>query len=402
MSNVQDLATIEVHFKKQSALGSAAAGAGGSGIEVLPSTGLASQIASIEDAMIHKSRMRRRARHGMESVTAAYETQLSVGSTGAEIEEIVAAVLGCTAVAEQSFSEADWGAVAITGTGVTATFASGTLRTDGIVAGNFIRFTNLSVTGNNGKWVPIIDVPSEGVLTFAPGYLLDNTSDVAYTVEIAKSYKTPTTYVNTYYSLEEYLPELTVPSSKYGTDCRFNSLNFDISAGSYVKVGFGAGGREQTMVAGPVLTGAVYKPGNSLILLDGGLFVNGIKRTDLTSMKFGLAAPVTGLAVIGTSISPDVFLGQFAFTGDFTGAMIDDTEFQAFKDEDDIAILLHCKDKETEAFVGIYVGYTSYAGYSSPAGGEGAALQTIPLYGGEDTRGAGFAATTMLFSVSPD
>lgn len=399
MSDIQDLTTIQVVLKAQSGLGAPASGASGHGIEVLPSTGLAVAVASIESAMIKRSRMRKRPRHGMNTVTTSYETELSVGP----LDPVFEGVLGGTQVAEQSFSNSDWGDCTISGTGTVATFASGTLLTDGIVAGNVIKFASLSVAGNNAIYVPILSVPSEGVANLAPGYIIDNATDAAWTAKIAKYVKTATPYTDRYFSIEEYMPDTAVDMSKYGTDMRLNSLNVSIDPGAYVKIGFGAGGRAMSMLTGasaPVFTSPVYIESDSLILLDGGIYVNGTKRTDLTSLKFGLQAAVNGVAVIGTNTSPDIFLGQFAFTGEFTGVVTDNTDFAAFDAETDISILLHCREKLTQNFVTFYLGRLSYGGYSTPAGGEGPDIQTIPLYGGEDDRGAGYAATTVLISTS--
>jgi hypothetical protein len=398
MTDIQDLTSIRLAFKVQSALGSPSSGASGKGIEVLPSGGMAAQIAAIESAMLTRSRMKRRPRHGMKTVTASYETELSTGP----LDPIFEAVLGGTYVAAQNFSNTDWGTCTITGTGVTATFGSGTLLTDGIVAGNFIKFTSLSVSGNNAVWVPILAV-AEGVATLAPGYIQDNSVDAAWTAVIAKSLFTATPYTERYWSVEENMPDAAVDMSKYATDAVWNSLNVTFAPTAYVKVGFGFGARDMAMKTvgdAPVFTSPTYIEADSLILLDGGIYVNGTKRTDLTGFKFGLAAPVSGVPVIGTNVSPDVFLGQFAFTGEFTGVVADSTDFAAFDAETDIAVLIHCKEKATQEFVSFYIGNLSFAGYSSPAGGEGALIQTIPLFGGADVAGGDRAATTVLISTS--
>lgn len=399
MTDYQDLSGVRVAFKAQSALGTPATGASAFGLELLPSQGIAAQIASIESRMITRSRMRRRPRHGPKSVTASYERELCVRA----LDEILEAVLGGTWVAEQSFSNTDWGNVVISGTGVTATFASGTLITDGIVAGMMIKFTNLSTSGNNAVWVPILQVVSETVLTLASGYILDNADDAAYSVKIARYLKSTVPYRDQYFSGEEYMPDTGVDMSKYITDARFNSLNISIDPNEYTKIGFGLGARTFAMKNGvdaPVFTNPVYNENESLILLDGGIYLAGTKRSDLTGVRMGLAAPVSSTSVIGARDPLDVSLGEFAFTGDFTGAVTDDTDFSAFDAEDDISMLLHCKEKSTQSFISFYAGFLSYAGYGSPAGGEGPLIQSIPLYGGADLRGAGYAPTTILVSTS--
>jgi hypothetical protein len=396
----QDLSTMTVAYKVQDGFGEPATGAGAHGLEVLPSTGLAVAIAAIESAMIKRNRMKRRPRHGMKTVTTAYETELSQGPC----DPIFECVLGGVAVPEGPFSGATYGALTITGGGLSGAFATGGLLASPIAAGMFVKFTGLGVAGNTGKWVPVIDV-KDGIAKFAPGYLIDEISGGAWTGVIAKHISTPEEYVDTYVSVEEHLP--TALMSKYGTDMRFHALNVSVDPKAYVKIGVNLTGRDMVMLSpttdpvSPAFDDPDFIDNDSLILLDGGIYVNGVKRTDLTSLKFGLAAAVSSVGVIGTNVPRDVSLGQFAFTGDFTGVVADGADFESFNNEDDISILLHCKEKSTEAFVGFYIGYTSFAGYATPAGGEGLVIQTIPLFGGEDERGPGFLPTTVLISTAP-
>lgn len=87
--------------------------------------------------------------------------------------------------AGKTFSNTDWGNCTITGGGVTVTFSAGTLQTDGLVAGMKVRFTDLSVGGNNGVWVEIANVNSETEMTLVAG-LANNVADGNYSVEIAE------------------------------------------------------------------------------------------------------------------------------------------------------------------------------------------------------------------------
>jgi hypothetical protein len=105
--------------------------------------------------------------------------------------------------------------------------------------------------------------------------------------------------------------------------------------------------------------------------------------------------------------SIDAFLGQFAMEGQFTGIIEDGADFDAFRDEDQVSIYLHCAELNAAnpwaaRYVGIYIPNMSFGGWSVPAGGEGAAVQTVPMNGGRDKRGVnlGFAPTSLLISTS--
>lgn len=402
MADVQDLSTMTLAFKKQTGLDLPAAGAGAFGLEVLPSTGLAVAIGAIESAMIKKNRMKRRPRHGPKSVTSAYETELSVGPC----DPIFGAVLGTNVVAPQSFSNTDWGALSIAlGTDTaTLTFASGTIITDGIAAGMYIKLAGTSVSGNNGKWIPILEA-TEGTMVVPKSYVAVDAASATWTATIAGYYATPSSYVDTYWSVEEYLSEASVAASKYATDMRFHGLNFSIEPKGYVRIGTTLTGRDMKMLnatttpTAPAFTSPTFISGDSLIPLDGGIYVNGKRRLDLTGLKFGIAAPASTTDVIGTNLSPDISLGQYAFTGDFTGVVANSDDFESFDAEDDIALMLHCKRKRDEGFVGIYVGYASFGGYSTPMGGEGLLTQSIQLFGGEDEQ-TDHLPTTILISTA--
>lgn len=396
---VQNLSNVRLHMKAQSVLGTPVSGTGAFGVEVLPSQGLAMAIQSIESQMIRRNRMRKRPRHGSRSVTASYETELTADGA---LDDVFEGVLGGTFAAAQTYSNTDWGGLTITGTGVTLTFAAGTIITDGVRAGMMGKLTNMSVSANNSVWFPIIGV-AEGVITAAPGYLVDNGADAAWDITIARSLSTATPYTDRYFTVEEYQSD--IDRSKLGEDMRFNSLSFDCQADQHVKIGFGLGGRDMSAPdAGnsPNFTSVAFGSGDSLVLLDGGLFVNGVKRTNVTGFQWGLAAPVSTIPVVGTNISPDVFLGQFAMTGNFNVVVEDFNDFDAFDAEDDISIFLHCAEdsSDPQEFTSFYIGNCSFAGYSSPVGGEGGSIAAIPLYAGSDNRGTGYADTSVLISTS--
>lgn len=397
--SVPNLANIALHLKAQSGLGVAASGAGATGIEVAASQGLSMQIAAIESSMIQRSRMRKKPRQGSRTVAAAYETELQVGN----LDTVFQAVLGGTWLAEQNYTHSDWGALTISGTGITLTFASGTLITDGVRAGMMGRLTGMSVAANDGKWFPILSL-TEGVMTIPTGILADNASDAAWAIEIAKSVHTATPYTDRYFTVEEYFGD-GIDRSKLGTDMRFNNLSFDCQPDSPLKIGFGLMGRDLAMLAtgsSPTFSSPTFVDGPSLTLLDGGIYVNGTRRTNLTGFQFGLQAPASGVPVIGSVTSPDIFLGQFTLAGNFTGVVEDGTDFDLFDAETNISVVLHCAEQGgvAEDFVTFYLGSMSFGGWGTPIGGEGAIIQTIPLFGGEDERGSGYAATSVLISTS--
>ncbi len=393
-----DLSEIILAIKAQSAFGTPAAGSGATGIEVAASQGMALQIASIESAMVQRSRMRKRPRQGTRTANASYETELQVSN----LDPVIEGVLGGTWTAGDAYDETDWGGLTITGTGTTLTFAGGTLLVDGIVAGMMARLAGMSVAANDNKWFPVLNVTA-GVITTVAGILADNASDAGWDIEFAPSVYTATPYVNRYFTIEAYMPA-PIDRSKIGTDMRLNNFNLNSQPDSPLKIGFGFGGRALELLDeadSPNFSSPTFVDGPSLVLLDGGIYINGVKRTNITGFQVGLQAPVSSTPVIGSTTPPDVNLGQFTLSGNFTGVVENGTDWDAMTDEDQISVLLHCREQgdATSDFVSFYMGNMSFGGWATPEGGEGAVIQTIPLYGGEDERGAGFAPTAVLVSA---
>lgn len=404
MADTVDVGKVRFAFKRQSAVDVPASGAGAFGIECTPSQGMVTQAATIASQMIKRNKMKRRARRGSPKTTGAGESELITGC----FEALGPYILGAEDwTDEQYFSNTELGSLTISGTGVTLTFAAGDLVTLGFVAGQFIMLEGMSVAGNNAKWVPIVSVggANNRVITVPTGYLADNALDATFAISIARHVLTPTTYIDTPFSAEEYLG-VDFDRSKYLTNARFNSLVFTESPTAFPKFAFGYAGRRMSMEdvgSSPVFTDPVtYPTGKSLILLDGGAFLNAEKRLDLTALTFGITAPISQTDVIGTLDGPPAKIGEFEFAGSVSGVVTDGDDFDDWDNDSDVSLLAHYKDKLNESGIGIYAGNLSYGGYGSPLGGAGDQIQTLPLYGGDDDRGDGYARTTFLISDLPE
>lgn len=398
---IQELSTVALHFKEQSGgLGSAESGSGGTKLLVTPSQGMQKQFAEIRNDLFETTRMAQAPRQGSYSASAAYETALVVGSADVPFE----AILGGTWVAEASYSNTDWGDCTITDSGVTITFGSGTLITDGVRAGMMLKFTNLSVAGNNNVYVPIVSL-TETVVTVPTGFLADNSADSAWDVVVAKNVSTADPYTKRYFTVEEYWTDL--DQSKYGTDHVWSALNFQGQPDQNVRIGFQTFGRE--MVGkdtgdAPVLTSPTSVTGSPVVLLDGGVYLNGTKNVNVTGFNFSLAANPSTLPVVGTRLSPDVFLGTFRLSGQFSGGLEGLTNLTSLENETQLSVILHCAENTTDpkAFVTFYLGDLRYFNHQSGIGGDGPAIETLQLRGGRDVRGAasGYAPTSVLISAS--
>src|SRR5690606_5108601 len=134
-----------------------------------------------------------------------------------------------------------------------------------------------------------------------------------------------------------------IDRSLLGSDLRLNDLSLSFSPDEPVGIGFGFGGRKLELLAtgdSPNFTDPTYTDAHTLSMVDGYILVNGTQRANLSGATFGLQAPVSGVGVLGSNLSPDAFLGQFGFSGQFTGLVEDGVDFDAFDDETQISVFL--------------------------------------------------------------
>ncbi len=410
----QDLSSIIVAFKNQTGLGSPASGAGALGLELLPSQGFQSQIAQIASQLLSRSRMKARSRKGSEFYNWAGETELIAGASTGALMTAIANAIGGTWQPAQTLTEVDLTSVTISGGGTTLTFPAGNVIAEGVRVGMTAKFTGLATTGNNGKYFPILGISPNGrVLTIPSGILVDETADTAFSLVVSAAVYTDSPYNKEVVTMEHYLGD--IDRSLLGSDFRFNGLNITVGADNMVKVSLAMGGIDLSMLESadsPNFTSPSFEEKESLVLLDGAIYFDTERRVDLASLNLDLQAPISGLPLISRRKSKDAFLGEFGLGGQFTGVIEDGAAFDSFKAEDQVSIYLHCAEQNADAededddrwkvpYVGIYAGNMSFGGWQMPAGGEGAAIQTVPMNGGRDKRGDanGYAATSLLISV---
>jgi hypothetical protein len=253
-------------------------------------------------------------------------------------------------------------------------------------------------------WFPILAISANGrVITTDASLLADNAVDTDFSIIIARNVYTAATYTDRYFTLEEYGAD--IDRSKLGSDMKFNSLSVSVQPDAPARVSIGLGGRDMEGLASgssPHFTTPTTVTGTPLILRDGGVYVNGTKKLNLTGITAGLSAPVSTVPVIASALSPDVFLGQFSFAGEVTGVVEDFGDLDLFTGETQVSLLLHfaAQTGAPKAFTSMYFGNLSLGGYSSPAGGEGAQIASMQLWGGSDDRGGAYAATTALICTS--
>lgn len=387
-----------LRIKKQSGIGVQATGAGATEIDVRASQGLQRQVATIESGIIRRSGMRLKARQGSITATAAYETELRK----LNLPLIAGGALGNVRVAPITVANTDVTDITISGTGTVGTTTSGNLITLGLRAGMMVKFTGLSVSGNNGVWVPVLAVTAT-TLAFAPGYLADNALDASFSMVTASTYYTPNPRLKEYFTVEEYIEAL--DRSKLGIDMRFTNLNFNARPNAPVLIGFGLTGRDLQALDttdAPNFSSPTNSGGNMMVMLDGALYRNGVAAVDITGLTMGISSQGAVTPLLMSRIGADVSLPSFAFAGQIDGLVEDYDALDSSIAEDQISLMAVFGEQDPAGDkIGVYVGDASYGQVTDPIA-DGDQTYTAPLYAGEDQRGGGYAASTMVISITAE
>lgn len=395
----QAAADVRLAYKVQSAKGTLSSGSGGKILQIRPGGGLKLNQALASSQLLRGDGMTIKPRFGSISVAGQYDSELMLSMH----DELLRAVLRASAeTATQDIDNTDITSMTITGTGVTLTAGSGSFVSLGVVAGMMGKFTGLSVAGNNGVWFPILTVTAS-VLTIPTGYLADNGADTSFTLTIAKAVSQPTTPTERYFTFDHYLQ--TADLSLQSGDCKVHGFRLSARPDQPAMIGYDIMGLQQDLLAtgsSPSLTTPTDFTGTPLYLADGAAFVNGTAVVNITGLDLSLIAPASVQPVAGTRTGADVFLGNAVVSGSYSGTVEDDTFLNFALNETQLSLFLLFAEREADPsdFIAFYFGDLGMPSFEVPPGAEGAAIQTLPIVGGKDQRGSGFAPTQVLISSS--
>lgn len=389
-----------VVIKEQSAFDTPATGTGGTIVNILAgSAGLTTTVQTIDSAILDRSNMKGLSEPGSISGAGAYNTESRVGN----LDVVFKAVLG-SVVAAQDLDESDLVSVTITGTGTIATFGADAVAL-GLRAGMVLRFTNLSVAGNNNVDVMIIDFTSPTVAVLAAGKLADNATDSAFNVHVYKAFLTPDPRPNKYYTVEEKLTD--IADSLLGTDGKFTGLTLGVQANQPMQSSFTMAFRDVAPVdTYPNFnseTDGTVAGSNILKLYEGAVYQDGVALVGITGVQMGLSANSTITPLATSRIGLDVGVSPFGFTGQITQVLLDLDTIRKFRSFDPISIAVMFTEGglATDGFISVYGGNARYANASGNIPEQDRIL-TAPIYCGLDTRGddAGYARSTLVISTS--
>ena len=328
--------------KKQSALGSAASGAGAQLYRRTTAT-LSKKKAFYKSAEISPSMQRSDGRQGVISVDGTINGELSVGT----YQDFMGSVLRSTAWTASVSSGALIDVTAATTGGADGTFttAGANWLTLGFKIGMNIRWTGWSTTGvpNNAHNFLITALTS----TVMTGTMLDGVAvgakaagDSVTAASTGKHNYIPATgHARDYWTIERNYADIT--QSEQFVDCCFTGMNVKLPASGMATIDFPVMGLNMTVGTASVFTSpTAVTTGDVLAAANGAVYIAGTKVATITSLDFGIAGnySVPG-GIVGSNVDPDVFPGMIDVTGNMSVLFDSVTLRDYFLAETEVAIV---------------------------------------------------------------
>ena len=278
---------------------------------------------SFESNSIRTTQQRLNPRHGTRSVPFTLNQELQIGGHNDLVAGMLRAAFA-TAATTGSVSQA------IDVTARTLTRTTGSYITDGFKVGDIVRITGSSDADNDGVNLRLTDVTAL-VLTWAADTWLPATmSTVAaalITVAVpGKKCSIPSSsHTSDYFTIEDWQSD--VPSSRRHTDCRVASMDIAIPPNGHATIGTAFLGIDSDPQATAWFTGPTAASTGALLAGPQGLMrYNGTDSAVVSDVSINITNSAEVKSVVGTDLSPDVFVGSTVVTGSFS-AMFDSNAF---------------------------------------------------------------------------
>ena len=396
-----------VAIKAQSAKGTQATGGSGTVVRLIGGSGIGFGKNPVESQEVRRDAQNTRGRHGMQTLTAAYDTELTLG--GAHDLILPALFRSSWGTADLAVTSGDF--TTTTTTTSTIVFASGSPISLGFRVGDVIRCSGLTATANNSRNLRITGL-SATTITVAETLTLDASADSGGTItRPGRVCTNPAagSLAQTYFTLDEH--EYTVDGSRVATDFIWGSATYSMTPNGLVMFnpsGIGTGAFEAlTGASAPLLTSPTATTGSPMACVDATLRLGSTDEVAITAFDIGIDITPSAPEVVASNVSPDVFPGTFQVNMNITMLREDMAEIAAYVDETVLSFHALFIENETapEDFVSLYVPNFTLGGVDlsalSKAGGGRTQTLSIPagLVGIDETGGA-YDATTLKVQTS--
>lgn len=339
-------------FKKQSALGTAASGAGGKEFRRTTAEFNANRD-MYESNEIVSHHMSTGSAYGLQKADGTGNIELSPGTYA----DLMAGLLERDFAAVSAISSLSL-TIAASGSDYTITRGSGDFLTGGIKAGMVIQLTGGSLAAGNvskNLWVRSLTTTVLTVRVLNGTAMTAEGPIASCTVTpVGKTTYTPTTgHTTDYFSIEEWYSDLS--KSELFTDMKVGNMSLNMPASGMVTGSFGFVGLGRSVSGSQVLTTPTTSTTSTVAAINGFIQINGTVQAALVGFTLTVdkAAENAG-AVVGSNVGADVNTGRIRVSGTVT-AQFDSTTLRDLVIAETVVpidIVTTCDETATSNFIG--------------------------------------------------
>lgn len=300
-------------------------------------------IDSFGSSAILPSQMERTARNGVGRGVIPYQGELAPGNQTDFLEGIMrrqfAAVPGAGALTNVT---------AAAGPPGTFTRATGSWITDGYRVGMVVRPSGWTTTGaaNNGRNYRIIALTALVMTVTGTGNEVvaakASGDSVTFPVVGKVTYMPPSGQVIPYYTVEDWQPDLAVPSGIVFEDCRVQQVGINLPATGMAQFSAQMAARDALDITAVHFTSPTAPPNNpALAGVSGLLRYNGADVAIITSFGMQIAAQMQADPTVGANRVPDIIMGPVTIRGQFSAYVTDRSFFAANRNETEAELLVY-------------------------------------------------------------
>lgn len=246
-------------------------------------------------------------------------------------------------------------AAALAGNMGTLTRSAGSFLTDGFKVGDVVRCLGwaTTATGNNNKNMLIVTLTATvmTVLVLMEGGTVSAKAagdSVTIALKGKKTWVPLTGHTNHLYTFEHFYADLN--ESELFDSNRISTLNVNLPASGLATIDIGIMGRNMATKTGEYFVNpAVPVAGNALAAVNGALVIDGQAVATLTGLTIQGTANATTGQVVGSNVSPDIFMGSIDVTGNITAYFTDTKLRDMFLNETEASIVAAFTSDNTAA-----------------------------------------------------
>lgn len=339
--------------------------------------------------------MSTRGRHGSRSVTGSYASDLSVGT----FDDLIEAVFRSEFAPVLTLDGTDF--TSLTTTANSIVLASGSPIALGLRIGEIVRLTDHSSVGNNNRNLRITALDAS-TITVAETLAVNAVADTDVTLSRPK---TLLQGVKPYsYTFEEH--EVDIDGSEIFTGCRVGSMQLQLQPNGQTVVTFGVVGQDMDVLdsaGSPYFTAPAKTTTIGLVAVEAKIMLGGVNVLDVSSIDLTLQLNASGVPVIGSVVTPEVFTNSAQITLSITALKKDVMRVQQYLDEDELSLHLVFEENETGAadFCAFYLpNITLASATKSELGQDNGRTVTFTCLVGVDERGGAHPKTMIGFQTS--